>query len=207
MENHPVTAFAVLGAFLAFIYFGGHGRAPDKENQVALVPTADTYLGVRSYDDKPEGTLKVTAPNGESWATSLYADGVPYQDKSQAADSRGWKYEYTIHRYPADTDHDFGAWAGFRVSNTRSDDASGDSSRNDSGIDIGIRYSPTRLFYGVVAPDLLVSPHQAGIGVSLYAPAQTVNHTLQHFGLGVGYMAGFDGGGGWMPYGSLSIRF
>lgn len=189
----------VIVGFGALIYFGAHGRAPDKGSQVALKPTDDTYLGVRSHDDRPEGTIQVSTPAGDTWSLSLYAGGVPYQERGQESSKSGWSYKYTVHRYPIDFDHDFGAWAGFRVGKTDTSDT--------NGLDMGIRYSPVRFVYGVVSPDLLVSPRQIGVGASAYLPAQTVNHHFQHFGVGVGYMADYHGGSGWMPYLSLSTRF
>jgi hypothetical protein len=197
VSHHPGIVFGVVGVFAALIYVGSHGRAPDKGTQVALKPTDDTYLGMRSHDDRPEGTVEVVAPSGDSWALSLYSGGVPYQERGQIAGKPDWSYKYTVHRYPVDLDHDFGAWGGFRVVPTES----------ESGFDVGLRYSPARFVYGTLSPDLLVSPRQAGVGVSVYPPAQSVGYQLQHFGLGLAYMADYRGGDGWVPYFALSTRF
>ena len=80
-SDSPGIALGVIGAFGALVYLGGHGRAPDKADQKPLDVTKDTYLGVRRFDDKPESSLTIKAPNGESWDLSLYAGGVPYQPK------------------------------------------------------------------------------------------------------------------------------
>jgi hypothetical protein len=211
VSHHPGVITVVIIAFAALIYTGSKGRAPDKGTQVALTPTESTYLGVRNRDDRPEGTIEATGPNGDSWGLSLYGGGVPYQERGQVTGKPGWTYKYTVHRYPIDIDDDFGAWAGFRVAYDGSDAGSGGSSGetggSGSGFDIGLRYSPVRFAYGVIAPDLLVSTRQAGIGVSCYPPSQTVSYKWQKFGLGIAYMAGYDGGSGWVPYASLSTRF
>jgi hypothetical protein len=196
-SHSPSLVLVVLGVFGALVYTGSKGRAPDKGSQTALKPTDETYLGVRSHDDRPEGTIEITGPSGDPWSMSLYAGGVPYQERGQISGKPGWTYKYTIHRYPIDYDADLGAWAGARVGGTD----------GESGLDIGLRFSPVRFLYGSLAPDLLVSPKQAGLGVSLYPPAQTVGYKWQHFGLGLGYVADYDGGHGWIPYLALSTRF
>ena len=200
----PVIAIL---AVLFLVASSVKGRAPEKENQVALTPTADTYLGVRNHDDRPEADIQVTCPHGDHWSLSLYDGGLPYQDRTQAdanaaKDRKDWTYKYTVHRYTIDYGTDLGSWLGFRSSRATATQAS------DTGLDCGLRLSPVRLVWGVLAPDILWSPNQVGIGASVYAPAQTVAPFWQHVGLGLGYMADYHGGGGsWMPYASLSTRF
>lgn len=206
MDSNPVLPVIVLAVFAALIYFGHGGRTPDKGTQVALLPTSATWEGIRTNDNKPEGTLVVTAPSGDLFSLSLYDGGVPYQEREQrdrnAELTTPWKYEYIVHRYPADYDLDLGVWAGFRLSRSDSEE----SNRSDA-FDIGLRFSPVRYAYGIIAPDLLISPNQAGVGVSFYAPTQTVSPLWQHLGIGFGYVADYHGGAGWCPYLSLSTRF
>lgn len=207
MDSHPSLPVVVLAVFAALIYFGHSGRTPDKGTQVALAPSSTTWEGIRTNDDKPEGTLVVTSPGGDPFSLSLYAGGVPYQERAQRDTNEKltnpWKYDYTIHRYPIDIDLDLGAWAGFRISDNDDDE---DSDRSEA-FDIGLRVSPVRLAYGVVSPDILVSPSQAGVGVSFYAPSQSVSPLWQHLGVGIGYVADYHGGAGWIPYLSLTTRF
>lgn len=205
-------------------------RLPEKNEQTALPPTSATYIGSRYHDDKPEADLTVWSPHGERWDCSIYADGLLYEPKTQgtlaggprreggpegsgggqddgdAAASvdegdggdRHWRYELKVHRYTDDWATDVGAWGGFRV----------DPEAGAGGLDIGVRYSPVRFLDGVLAPDVLVSPNQAGIGASVYMPTHTITGTWRHLGLGLGYTASFDGGGaGWVPYVALSTRF
>ena len=195
MENHPGLIFVVLGLFAALVYFGSDGRAPDKGTQTALEVTDNSYLGLRNDDDRPDGTLEVFSPTGASWSTSVYDGGVLYQERAQRDAKDGWTYKYTVKRYASDWRPDPGAWAGIRAA---------DDTNGESGIDIGIRYSPVRYFYGVVSPDILVSTHQAGLGISFYTPSQTVHPLLQKFGIGLGYCADYHGSSGWTPYISLS---
>lgn len=196
MSYHPGLIAGIVAAFAILVYAGGKGRTPEKADQVALKPTNETFLGIRDHDDMPQSTIEIEDPHGESFVLSLYADGVPYQPKGQPGN--GWKYKYTVHRVPIDYDLDLGGWAGLRV---------GPNAQDTHGLDMGIRYSPVRFAYGVISPDLLVSPRQIGLGVSAYPPSQTVNYRWQHLGLGLAYMADYRGGSGWMPYASLSTRF
>ena len=205
MDTHPSIPVIVLAIFASLIYFGHGSRSPDKGTQVALVPTATTWDGVRSNDDKPEGTLAFKSPSGDAFALSLYAGGVPYQEREQFdansdASKPHWSYTWTVHRYPIDYGLDLGAWAGFRLERGESEDRS-------TAFDIGLRLSPVRFGYGIVSPDLLVSPNQAGVGVSIYPLAQSVRQDWQRLGVGIGYVADYHGGSGWCPYLSLSTRF
>lgn len=50
---------------------------------------------------------------------------------------------------------------------------------------VGLRWSPCRLFFGTIAPDALVTRDAVGLGVSAYLPPSTYPE-LSHFGLEVG---------------------
>jgi hypothetical protein len=65
---------------------------------------------------------------------------------------------------------------------------------NTSAIQAGIRYSPCRLAFGVIAPDIIATNDLIGAGVSLYPPERSVGPTWSHFGLGLWYGAPWDGG-------------
>jgi hypothetical protein len=208
MSYHPSIPVIVIISFGFLVYLGGKSNIKTKESQEKLVPTENTWTDTRYHDDKPESDIEVKSPNGDSFGLSLYAGGVPFQNKQQAeanrsaADGKKWTYKWVVHRYPIDFDTDIGAWAGFRVASPE-----GNKPEGETGFDIGLRYSPVRLGYGVISPDLLVSPRQAGIGVSVYAPAQSVSYPYNKIGIGLGYLADYDGGSGWTPYASLSTRF
>jgi hypothetical protein len=201
MSYRPATPILVIAAFAALVYFtAARRRAPDKGTQVPLEVTSHTWSGTRTHDDKPESSLEVVAPSGDKFTLSLYDGGLLYQERAQADANQGkegWAYKWIVHRYAVDYDTDAGAWAGFRVK----------GSGETSGLDVGLRYSPVRFLYGVVAPDILVSPEQAGVGVSVYPFSQSVPSFFQHTGAGLGYLADYDGGSGWVPYLSLSTRF
>jgi hypothetical protein len=186
----------IIGGILVYLVINVGQPPPDKGTQKALEPTKTTHNGIRHHDNKPEADIVVThKPSGDKWGLSLYADGVPYQEREQIADDK-FQYEYTRHRYGIDIDLDLGVWTGFR--------SSGDS--KDSAIDIGLRYSPVRLAWGYIAPDLLLSPNAGGIGVSFYIP--DAPGFWKHVGVGIAWMDDFHSHTtSFMPYAALSIRF
>lgn len=205
MSSHPAIPFIGIAVIAFLVYTGAGPRAQPRSNYVPLKVTDNKTEGARSNGNAPDATLKITTPDGkDSWRLAVFDGSLLYEPKEQAdrPASEQWTYEYRINRYGLDYTRDIGAWAGFRVSETTTDNDKG-----DVGLDVGIRYSPVRLGYGVISPDILVSPRQAGVGVSFYPPAQSVSPLLQHFGLGVAYMADYRGGSGLVPYLSLSTRF
>ena len=91
----------------------------------------------------------------------------------------------------------FGDWGTFAALRTGTSvpglGSTGDS--NDSGrFLVGLRSSPLRLLYGTVAPDLLLAPYDAGVGLSFYAP-DLWNKNLAHWGIGFGRLFSLARGG------------
>lgn len=226
---NTVAAVLLFGGFVLVMYLA-KPKIPEIHDQVQLAPTSSTYIGSRHDNDKPEADLTVWSPLGERWDCSLYDGGLLYEPRTQGtlagrprktggpeggggsqdggdptasgdegdSGDRRWRYELKVHRYTDDWTADLGAWGGFRI----------DPAAGSGEPDIGLRYSPVRFLDGVLAPDLLLSPHQAGLGASVYMPAHTITGIWRHLGLGLGYAVDFDGGrAGWVPYVALSTRF
>ena len=61
----------------------------------------------------------------------------------------------------------------------------------DDHLRLGIRVSPARLLWGVVAPDVVASESALGVGISLYTPSRSVG-TWSHLGVGVWYLHDLD---------------
>lgn len=100
------------------------------------------------------------------------------------------------------THYDFGTFAGYRP-----------ASRGQEGLDpftAGVRFSPLRLCYDTIAPDLAITNQWAGAGASFYLPENFVGPTWKHLGLGVWYGYPYrgrsDAPGGWTAGLSFSIR-
>jgi hypothetical protein len=96
---------------------------------------------------------------------------------------------------------DLGTIAGFRGGARGSD---GDT------FAVGVRASPARIFYGTVAPDIVLTQDWIGLGASAYLPANVVGDAWSHVGAGAWY--GYPtrgesyGDPGWVVGISLSIR-
>lgn len=236
MELPNVAVAALLFGGFIFLISVAKGRTPEKEDQVALIPTSSTYLGSRHNDDKPEADLTVWSPRGERWDCSIYADGLLYEPKTQGTLAGGPR-KSSSGSEGSSGGSGSGGGAG-EAGDTGSAEGDGgdrhwryelkvhrylddwtadlgawgglrvDPETGAGGPDVGVRYSPVRFLDGVLAPDALVSPSQVGLGVSAYMPAHTITGVWRHLGLGLGYAVGFDGGGtGWVPYVALSTRF
>ena len=83
----------------------------------------------------------------------------------------------------------------------------GDFAGTARPIQVGVRYSPTRLGFGWVAPDLVASTEAVGAGVSIFPTSRTVGYPWYHLGVGAWYMAPWDGGRPGLVLGvSSSIR-
>lgn len=187
----------VLGIFVMAVY---HGKKPlpNKGDQVALPVTERTFYGMEVNDDTSKADIKVThLPSGNTWGISLYDDGV-FQDPKQSTNS-SFKYEYTVHYKPLEIGVDLGWWGGIQ--------ASSGEEESKRAVDMGIRFSPARLIYGVLAPDLLIGTQNAGIGCSAYLPTGVGKGIWKKIGIGGAWMGGYHGGGGWMPYASITTTF
>jgi hypothetical protein len=189
----------VMGIFVMAVY---HGKKPlpNKGDQVALPVTNRTFYGMEVNDDTSKADIKVThLPSGNSWGISLYDDGV-YQDPKQSTNS-SFKYEYSIHYKPLSVGIDLGWWGGVISTDT------GEEENRHRACDMGIRVSPARLLYGTLAPDLLVGTENIGIGASFYLPTGVGKGLWKKIGIGGAWMAGYHGGGGWMPFVSVTTTF
>jgi hypothetical protein len=127
----------------------------------------------------------------------LERDGVLYDEDGSAICATT-----TDDYYGGKGHYDLGAFTGFRP-----------ASRGYDKLDpftAGLRFSPLRLGYDCVAPDLVVTNEWAGAGVSFFAPERFVGSDWKHLGLGAWYGYPFrgqpDGPGGWTVGASFSIR-
>lgn len=205
-STHPLIPIAGIVVIVGALYYSGGPRSSPRKDYSPLTVTAAKYESTRYNGDRPDATITVYPPSNHNgpWRLGVFDGTLLYEPKDQAGAAEGakWEYDYTQHRYAFDYTKDIGAWVGFRVARTTTDNDKG-----DVGLDVGIRFSPLRVAYGVISPDLLVSPRQAGVGVSFYPLSQSVAPMFQHFGVGVAYMADYRGGAGLSPYISLSTRF
>jgi hypothetical protein len=93
--------------------------------------------------------------------------------------------DYRHQAYGARAWVDVGAWAGVAGTNS-----------GDPPIQLGLRISPARFVDGILAPDVVVSEHAVGAGVSCYLPrGLRAEPPWNRLGVGVWYMAAYNGHG------------
>jgi hypothetical protein len=145
-------------------------------------------------EDKADAAVTFTSTTtGQSLGISLFDDGGVLRIRNEDVD--GWSIKGNRYVYFWDESVDIGAWVA-----ARPDVA--------PGYDIGIRLSPVRTFYGVLAPDLLIGSRSVGVGISAYVPKGVVPRDWGRFGLGAGYLADYGGlGSGFAGYASITTHF
>jgi hypothetical protein len=127
--------------------------------------------------------------------------GRLHQTDEQAA-AGALRASVTRAYYAVDPALDLGAWGGYW---SRPSASSEDRSRSRAW-QAGLRISPVRLCYDVLAPDAVISADGIGVGVSAYPPGEW-GSLWTSFGLGLWYVAPFDGSGaGWAAGLSFSSR-
>lgn len=140
--------------------------------------------------DEIDGMVEVLDGSGASLGTYYLDAGQLYQDPGRKQPTR---LQLIRTRYLLDPRLDLGAWAGLASHATSSPE-------RDERLQAGIRLSPLRLGYGIVALDLIASPRIGGAGFSVYPPTEYFGQSWRHLGLGAWYGAPFRGAGepGWV---------
>jgi hypothetical protein len=188
----PIVLLALFGITL----WGNTKPAPNRGNTTA-VPLKST-LQWNSYDtkdgEKADAAITFTSrKSGESLGISLFDDGGELRIRDQ--DAAGWQFKGERYRYLWDEHLDLGGWAAARPD-------------CPPGYDLGIRYSPVRTLYGVLAPDLLIGSRSAGVGASAYIPPGIVPRDWGRLGLGIGYLVDYGGASdGLAGYLTFSTRY
>ena len=172
-----VAILALLAVF-AFLLVSSK-RADTLPPNAVPVPTKN-YWHLYRADNQVDGTVEVHDRTGAT-VRRYYLDGERlYADKDNPSD--GISLTYYRNRDFIDTRFDLGTWAGYRTS--------GDGT--ESRFQPGIRYSPVRLGFDLVALDAVASRDVAGVGVSLYPP-DNFGRFWHHWGVGAWYCAPFNG--------------
>lgn len=184
--NGERVALCLLVLILASI-FVFHGK-PSSLNGLTPVEHKAPRFHLFRNQGEGDGTFDIKIPgvitdgaSSRSGSFVLYG-GRLYEDSKDTSDLRA---TFTPDYYFVDIDPDggldLGTWAAYRKGSTE----------DTSGFQTGIRYSPVRLGWGIVAPDLVVSADVVGGGFSFYPPPQFVGGWWRHIGLGAWYTVPF----------------
>ena len=193
--SEKVIGGAILVAVAATLWFNMTPAAT--LNGKDIIPPKTQFHMLRT-GDQVDGTVKVThVPSGDSFTTDV-SSGQFYQDPEQG-ESGKWNTKILRDRYMIDPGLDIGTFAGAYM---------GGSTEGHDAMAVGIRYSPVRLLYGTLAPDLLATSDAAGVGLSLFPPPDYFGHAWNHVGIGFGRLWDYDGGqSDNIGYLSFSTRF
>lgn len=141
----------------------------------------DDADGRFSLHDRATGKLAAEFP---------VADGVLHEDPKQR-DAFPWITTYTPSEYVGRWRPDAGGWAAVTA-----------AGRSGLNTEAGVRVSPCRLFYGSLAPDVVLSDRTAGVGISLFPPTRWVGQPWDHVGVGAWYLVPLGSG---RPGGALGL--
>lgn len=142
-----------------------------------------TVAGKTPIDYKPDrlagwkgptdglGTLTISDSTGPRVRYVVGDNGVLVEDPSQTADS-GLTASFQSDRYVGQWSTDVGGFASV-----------------DDRLRLGIRYSPTRLAWGYVAPDIVASESAVGLGISIFPWTKSTWHGI---GAGCWYVYDLD---------------
>jgi hypothetical protein len=136
--------------------------------------------GIMRESNDVDETIKISDEKGIDLGHLFIRDGRMLEPTSPAEPNK-FSTERTEYRYLIDLRSDIGVWSGAFL-------GSGETNR----IQYGLRYSPTRLLYGTVAPDLIVGEEAAGLGISVFPATDRCGRFWLHTGLGAWYVIPYD---------------
>ncbi len=178
MSGEYGAIFILVGIIGLTVFFSAPaGSIAGKD---AVDTTSAFHLVRREY--QTDGVLVVHGRDGALLGEFGLVDNQLYETPAQARDGQ---IVATLRRdyYLLDPSFDLGTWAGYCTQEF-------DGERTD----IGLRYSPIRLLYGTVAPDIIAGEESVGFGFSVFPPARLVGNRWRHLGIGAWYAAPYDGG-------------
>jgi hypothetical protein len=175
-------AIIAVSVVFATFYFSSH-PAPTRNGEKLIKPTKTQVHLIRKQDEV-DGSLSIThVPSGDKFETDFYDKN--HYEKPEQAGSPLWKRELSRDLYIIDPGIDLGTYGGVVTGGLRDD---------EDRMHVGLRFSPVRLLFGTTAPDLLVGPTEAGVGLSIYPPKGRFGDFWSHLGVGVGRTWTYDHG-------------
>jgi hypothetical protein len=170
-----ILVYIAIG-FVLWTLYSANVQPPSSVQGKEPIPYEPTRMGEWKRTTDGEGVLTISNRAGDPVAEYVLGfDGVLHQDPQQRTDGL-YQASFRPDDYVGRWVTDVGAWAAY-----------------DTEVRLGIRYSPVRLFYGLAAPDIVVSESAIGLGISLYPPKRSVGY-WHHFGAGVWFTHDLDRG-------------
>jgi hypothetical protein len=194
MDRGTIGFFVLAGVVLLLVT---HGRPAPKIDKAAPAELGIPRFHVWRGESDADRSLDIKDAKGGPRARILERDGMFYDP-----DGSPIRTIVTPDLYFGKFHYDLGAFAGFRPASRGYPDL--------NPLTAGLRFSPCRLGYDTIAPDLVITNDWAGAGASFYLPEHLAGPDWKHFGLGAWYGYPFrgrsDAPGGWAVGASFSIR-
>jgi hypothetical protein len=153
-----------------------HAPASTVADKNEVPATAPRFHWWRSPDEG-DGTLTLKGSLDGRVGHITIANGLPYQPKPGSIDDiPDLKMSFTEDVDFGRWNYDFGTYAAYRRP----------KGGNTDPFQVGVRFSPARILYGSVAPDLVLSRSTFGVGASFYVPKKFAGQ-WSHLGLGAWY--------------------
>lgn len=197
MGVQEVIGVAALG-FLVFAGVSNYTQPPSSlagKEPIHELPTKLELRMQKPSDAEGEVIFKDPATGSELGRYALGIDGLLYENPDKP-NTRIFA-EYRPSSYLVSSHFDAGGFAGIG-------DFAGEDVR---ATQLGVRYSPGRLGFQWLAPDLVASTEAYGAGVSIFPSSRAVGYPWFRLGVGAWYMAPWDGGRPGLVFGiSTSTR-
>lgn len=151
--------------------------ASSLSNKVVVPQTTPSYHWWRGPDDG-DGTYSFRGDLNGRVGRYVVRHSVLHQPKPGSPDEiPTLSAEFSPDRYFGEWNYDFGTFGAYRRASTGT---------STDAFQVGLRFSPARLAFGTVAPDLVLSKDCVGAGLSVFVPEE-YSGQFAHFGLGAWY--------------------
>jgi hypothetical protein len=190
LKLESIMPFAIVG-FLAFTFYFNAKPPEYIGDKKVIAPTMEAPKLIRD-EGVVDGKVQIKhLPSGNSLNFDFY-DGYfllpPGKDSLPLGEdgSKLWEFKYTKPTYWIDPRFEIGAYAGFLDGGKEGTDI--------KPFDVGLKLSPTRLFFDSTTVDALVSNQGAGLGLSFYPSPARFGPAWRNLGLGYGRVYTYDDG-------------
>ena len=192
MSNiEKILPFLIGGLLIATFYFNARPPAESSDGRVVIEPKLEAPKLIRTAGVTDENVKITHKPSGDILSFDYY-DGyilLPKGTDKLPVDPDGnplWSINYSKPTYWIDPRFEVGAYAGFLTGDVRGTDI--------KPFDVGLKLSPTRLFFDSTTVDALISPQASGLGLSFYPSPLRFGPAWRNVGLGYGRVYTYDDG-------------
>lgn len=208
--------FLALGILL--FVFAKAGIVPPKEinNQVVIPPKVVTEFvrpdtAKTSDNEDIQGSVVIkNNKTGDKLSLNVVHDYLvlpegtkelpKYKNEQSGLEEPIWSISHVKKEYWFDPGTDIGVYGGY-LFGTKDD-------KEIRSFETGIKFSPCRMVFNYLSPDLLVSPQGIGLGLSFYPRPERFGNFWDHLGVGIGREMMYNNGDQHtIMYFNVSTRF